>query len=840
MTGAGTMAAGVSAPTVEAFNREFLDYLRDQRGVLLGYASPNDCYQALAHIVRRRLVEAWIDTLEAQLVGGARFVFYLSAEYLLGRQLENALLHTGLRDTARRALGDLGLDLDVLAGVEREPGLGNGGLGRLAACFLDSLATLGIPAVGYGIRYEFGIFRQVFVDGAQVEQPDEWLRLGCPWEFPHPELAEVVGLGGATDHRLDSTGRLEVRWRPERTIVGVPYNILIPGYGGAVNTLRLWRARSPQEFNLEIFNDGDYTRAVQDKIASENLSKVLYPDDRTSQGKELRLAQQYFFVACSMAEIVRQLRRWPGSEPMSGGGSGDVLDQLPERAVIQLNDTHPVIAIPELMRLLVDGQGWSWERAWDVCGRVFAYTCHTLLPEALETWPVALLGRLLPRHMEIITEIDRRFRQGVAGRWPGDDDRIDRMAIISHGPDPVVRMAHLAVVGSFKVNGVAELHSALLRDHVLADFAALWPERFVNITNGVTPRRFLRLANPRLSELITGAIGDGWLCDLDRLRGLEPLADDPAFRDAWRRVKRHNKARLAAAVRSVDGVDLDPSALFDVLVKRIHLYKRQLLKVLHVITTYHRLLDDPGSAAHPRVVLFGGKAAPGYLLAKLVVRLMNGVAAVVNTDPTLGGRLRVHYLPNYDVSTAQAVIPAADLSEQISTAGKEASGTGNMKLALNGALTIGTLDGANVEIRNLVGPENFFLFGMTEEEVRATEAAGYQPWTWYENDDELRRAVDAIAAGRFTSGDPGALRPLVDDLLGHDEFLVLADYRSYIDTQDHVDAIWADPDEWARRSILNTARCGFFSSDRAITDYLRHIWRTAPLPLDGPPRLTGP
>jgi starch phosphorylase len=817
----------VATPTVEEFRQEFLDYLRDHRGVLLGYASPNDCYQALAHTVRRRLVQAWIDTLDAQLRGRARFVFYLSAEYLLGRQLENALLHTGLGDTARRALTDLGLDLDTLAAVEREPGLGNGGLGRLAACFLDSLATLGIPAIGYGIRYEYGIFRQAFVDGAQVEQPDDWLALGCPWEFPHPELAEEVGFGGATEHLLDDAGRLEVRWHPERTIVGVPYNILIPGYGGAVNTLRLWRAASPQEFNLQIFNDGDYTRAVQDKTASENLSKVLYPDDRTSQGKELRLAQQYFFVACSIAEIVRQLRRWPSSP----GTGGDVLEQLPDRAVIQLNDTHPVIAIPELMRLLVDDHGWDWDRAWSVSTRVFAYTCHTLLPEALETWPVALLGRLLPRHLEIITEIDQRFRAEVARRWPGDSDRIGRMAIVSGGDEPVVRMSNLAVVGSFKVNGVAELHSALLRDHLLADFAALWPNRFVNVTNGVTPRRFLRLANPTLSELITGAIGDGWLTDLERLRELEPLADDAAFRDSWRKVKHDNKIRLAAAVRNTGGPSLEPSALFDVLVKRIHLYKRQLLKVLHVITAYHRLLDDPNSAAPARAVLFGGKAAPGYFMAKQVVRLMNGVADIVNGDPAAAGRLTVHYLPNYDVSVAQLVIPAADLSEQISTAGKEASGTGNMKLALNGALTIGTLDGANVEIRDLVGPENFFLFGMTEEDVRHTRAAGYRPWIRYDSDDELRRAVDAIAAGVFTPAEPEALRPLVDDLLHHDEFLVLADYRSYLDAQAEVDAAWADHDGWARRSILNTARCGFFSSDRAIRDYLRQIWRVSASPV---------
>lgn len=814
-------------PTVEEFRQEFLDYLRDHRGVLLGYASPNDCYQALAHTVRRRLVQTWIDTLDAQLRGRARFVFYLSAEYLLGRQLENALLHTGLGDTARRALADLGLDLDTLAAVEREPGLGNGGLGRLAACLLDSLATLGIPAIGYGIRYEYGIFRQEFVDGAQVEQPDDWLALGCPWEFPHPELAVEVAFGGATEHLLDDAGRLEVRWHPERTIVGVPYNILIPGYGGAVNTLRLWRAASPQEFNLQIFNDGDYTRAVQDKIASENLSKVLYPDDRTSQGKELRLAQQYFFVACSIAEILGQLRRWPSSP----GDGSDVLEQLPDRAVIQLNDTHPVIAIPELMRLLVDDHGWDWDRAWSVSTRVFAYTCHTLLPEALETWPVALLGRLLPRHLEIITEIDQRFRAEVARRWPGDNDRIGRMAIVSGGNEPVVRMSNLAVVGSFRVNGVAELHSALLRDHLLADFAALWPNRFVNVTNGVTPRRFLRLANPTLSELITGAIGDRWLTDLERLRELEPLADDAAFRDSWLKVKHDNKVRLAAAVRNAGGPTLEPSALFDVLVKRIHLYKRQLLKVLHVITAYHRLLDDPNSAAPARAVLFGGKAAPGYFMAKQVVRLINGVADIVNGDPAAAGRLTVHYLPNYDVGAAQLVIPAADLSEQISTAGKEASGTGNMKLALNGALTIGTLDGANVEIRDLVGPENFFLFGMTEEDVRHTRAAGYRPWIRYDSDDELRRAVDAIAAGVFTPAEPEALRPLVDDLLHHDEFLVLADYRSYLDAQADVDAAWADRDRWARRSILNTARCGFFSSDRAIRDYLRQIWRVSASPV---------
>jgi glycogen phosphorylase len=818
MTLTGTAADPVPAVTVEEFKREFLGHLRDQRCVLRDYATANDCYQALAYTVRTRLVQGWLDTLGAQLAAKARFVFYLSAEYLLGRQLENALLHTGLGDVAREALAELGLDLDELAAVELEPGLGNGGLGRLAACFLDSLATRRIPAVGYGIRYEFGIFRQTFVDGAQVEQPDDWLRLGCPWEFPHPELARVVGYGGHTEHRTDAAGRLSVRWRPERRIVGVPYNLMVPGYGGAVNTLRLWSARSPQEFNLQIFNDGDYTRAVQEKILSENLSKVLYPDDRTSQGKELRLSQQYFFVACSLAEITSQLLR------------DDVLDHLPDRVVIQLNDTHPVIAVPELMRLLVDEHAVGWERSWELCTKVFAYTCHTLLPEALETWPVALIGRLLPRHLEIIGEIDRRFRDEVRTRWPGEDDRVRRMAIVTDGPDPVVRMAHLAVVGSFKVNGVAELHSALLRGQVLADFAELWPERFTNVTNGVTPRRFVRLANPGLCNLINETIGDGWLTDLERLGELEPHADDRSFREAWRRVKRNNKARLQT---------FDPDALFDVMVKRIHLYKRQLLKMLGVITAYHRLLDDPSADVVPRAVIVGGKAAPGYSMAKLVVRLVNGVAETVNSDPAMAGRLAVHYLPNYDVTAAQLVIPAADLSEQISMAGKEASGTGNMKLALNGALTIGTLDGANVEIRRLVGPENFFLFGLTEDEVRATHAAGYRPWERREADEELRRALDAIAAGRFSPGDPDGLRPLVDDLLGHDEFLVLADYRAYVDAQAEVDAVWRNPEEWARRSILNTARCGFFSSDRAVGDYLERIWRVPPFEFERKRRATG-
>ena len=804
-------------PTVEDFQREFLQNLRYQRGVDFGFATRNDLYQALGLTVRAYLTQAWLDTLTAQMQSRARFVFYLSAEYLLGRQLDNALLNTGLGDVAEEAMQGLGFDLRDLAEVEIEPSLGNGGLGRLAACFLDSLATMRIPAVGYGIRYEYGIFRQTFVDGAQVEQPDEWLRLGCPWEFSHPELAVTVGFGGRTEYRTDAGGHLRVGWIPERLVRGVPYNLMVPGYGnGAVNSLRLWSARGTEEFDLRIFNTGDYTAAVHQKVLSENIAKVLYPDDSTWAGKELRLQQQYFFVACSLAEIIDQLCRT------------DSIDRLADRVVIQLNDTHPVIAIPELMRILLDLHDHSWEQAWDVTTRVFAYTCHTLLPEALETWPVELMARLLPRHLEIIREIDRRFLEELRSR-DGDEERLRRMAIVSEGPEPVVRMANLATVGSFRVNGVAELHSTLLREKVLADFAREWPERFTNVTNGVTPRRFVRLANPGLSQLITEAIGDGWLDDLERLSGLEPHADDPSFREAWRRVKLANKRRLAEEARRRTGVAVDPSAMADVMVKRMHLYKRQLLRVLHLVSMYGRLQADPSCPAAPRTVLFGAKAAPGYFLAKQVVRLVNAVASVVNADPDMAGRLAVVYPPNYDVTMAQWVVPAADLSEQISTAGKEASGTGNMKLALNGALTIGTLDGANVEIRQLVGPENFFLFGLTEEQVTATRAAGYDPRRYYEGDAELRWAVDQIAGGRFSPSEPDLFRPLVDDLLGHDEFLVLADYASYIACQEAVDDAWQDTEEWARRSILNTARCGFFSSDRSIRDYLERVWRVPPV-----------
>ncbi|CAA9261324.1 MAG: Glycogen phosphorylase, partial [uncultured Chloroflexia bacterium] len=620
------------------------------------------------------------------------------------------------------------------------------------------------------------MFRQTFVDGWQAERPDEWMLLGNPWELPHPELAVTVGFGGRVEASTGNGEGYRVRWKPDRTVLGIPYYYLVPGYrSGVINSLRLWGAHATEAFNLDIFNTGDYTQAVQDKIASETISKVLYPVDVTPQGKQLRLEQQYFFVACSLRDILRRL-------------PDDVeLDRLPERVVIQLNDTHPTVAIPELMRLLVDEYLLPWERAWEITRNVFAYTCHTLLPEALEKWPVKLFERLLPRHLEIIYEINRRFLDEVRARFPGDDGRLQRMSLIEEYPERQVRMAHLAAVGSFKINGVAKLQSTLLRDRVLKDFSDLWPEKFANVTNGVTPRRFIRLANPRLAELITARLGDGWLTDLDQLKRLEPLADDPAFRAQWREIKQENKRVLAALIQDRTGVAVSPDAMFDIMVKRLHEYKRQLLKMLHVVTLYNRIKADPNRAVVPRVVYFGAKAAPGYQMAKLIIKLINDVAAVVNDDPDIGDKLKVVFPPNFNVTLAERVYPAADLSEQISLAGKEASGTGNMKFALNGAATIGTLDGANIEIRELVGAENFFLCGLSEEQVSRTRDAGYNPRAYYERNPELRQVLDQIGGGFFSPDEPDVFRPLVDGLLSRDEYLLLADYDSYVESQDEVE-----------------------------------------------------
>ncbi len=799
--------------TAEQFREDFLEHLALDRAVDLERAGRRDLYAALAHTVRDHLMANWLETtMKPRGRGDKRTVVYLSAEYLLGRQLGNALLATGLTDVAREALASLGVDLDEIADLEVEPGLGNGGLGRLAACFADSLATIGRPAIGYGICYEYGIFEQSFEAGRQVERPDQWLDHDNPWMFSQREHAVSVGFGGQVE--VDPTTGRHV-WHPAERVMGVPHNLLVPGYGNDfVNTLRLWKARGSSQFNLQVFNAGDYIEAVRQQSMSENISRVLYPEDSTPAGKELRLRQQYFFTACALADLIRV-----------SDAEGFDLHSIPDKVVIQLNDTHPVIAIPELMRILIDERGLDYDTAWDITSRTFNYTCHTLLPEALERWSVGLLQYLLPRHMELIYQINTRFLEQVRKAFPFDESRVIRMSIIEEGPERMVRMAHLATVASVKVNGVAALHSQLLRETVLRDFAEMWPDRFTNVTNGVTPRRFITLANPRLSELITDTVGEGWLTDLERLRGLEEHADDPAFQERWRAIKQANKADLAALLAARTGRVLPTDPMYDVMIKRLHEYKRQMLKLLHVATMYRRLREDPSLELPSRVVLFGAKAAPGYQMAKLIIRLINQVGATIDGDPTMDGRLAVAFPANYNVTLAERIIPAADLSEQISMAGKEASGTGNMKLSLNGALTVGTLDGANVEIRELVGPENFFLFGQTEAEVVATKAAGYDPGAHYRDDPELRAVIDEIATGFYSPpGEADLFRPIVESLLMRDEYLVLADYRGYIEAQERVDALWADPAAWTAMSIRNTARTGFFSSDRSMQDYFARIW----------------
>jgi len=815
--------APVTAPahSVDGFVREFLHELNSVQGVQLARSSVNDQYLALAHTVRNYLMARWLETTRKATDAKAKTVAYLSAEYLLGRQLGNNLLATDLEQVAADALTACGLDPDTLRAQEVEPGLGNGGLGRLAACFLDSLATMGVPCIGYGIRYEYGIFQQTFVEGRQVEQPDPWLSLGAPWEFPHPEAAVEVNFGGTTEHETDANGVERVRWLPSWNVLGVPYNYMVPGYqNGRVNTLRLWSAQATKAFDLAIFNAGDYAEAVRAQTFAENITKVLYPEDSTPQGKELRLQQQYFFVACSLRDLLG---------PMID--AGDDLHTLPDRVVFQLNDTHPVIAVPELMRILVDEEGWDWADAWDVTSRCFAYTCHTLLPEALEVWPADLLGRLLPRHLEIIYRINDEFLEQVRAAYPGDEFKVRNMSIIGEYPTRSVRMAYLATVAGTKVNGVAELHSQLLRDKVLADFAQLWPDKFVNVTNGVTPRRFIRSANPHLAELITDAIGVGWLTDLDRLEELAPFAEDAEFRARFRAVKAGNKAFLANQLAARTGLVVPTDRLADVMIKRLHEYKRQSLLLLHIVAQYQRILSgelDPATMV-PRVIVIGAKAAPGYKIAKDMIFLINSVAKVINTDPRVGEAMRIVFPPNYNVTLAQRIVSAADLSEQISLAGKEASGTGNMKLALNGALTIGTDDGANIEIRRLVGDENFFLFGLSEPEATELQQRGYRPGAYYESNPALKGAIDLIASGAFSGGDRATFEPIVSNLLYEDRFLALADFEAYEAAQARVDAAYRDQEAWSRSAILNVARCGFFSSDRAVAEYIERIWHTAPI-----------
>jgi starch phosphorylase len=807
---------------VQAFRKAYENNLYYRRGQAVQSASKNDCYMALCHTVRDYLIDRWRKTTETHFEANPKFVYYLSAEYLIGRQLRQNMLYSGTTETARRAVTYNGNSFGQLVSLDIEPGLGNGGLGRLAACFLDSLATLNIPCVGYGLRYEYGIFNQAFKDGWQVERPDEWLLLGNPWEFPQPDNMYEVKFGGHTEAYTDEAGNYRVNWIPDYTVRGQPYHILVPGYkSGTVNMLRLWAARASREFEFEVFNIGDYARAVDAKILSENITKVLYPNDNMPEGQKLRLKQQWFFVACSLRDIIRRYNL-----------RNDGWNQFPEKVAIQLNDTHPVVAIPELMRLLIDEYQLGWDRAWGITQQTFAYTCHTLMPEALEKWPVGLFQYLLPRHMEIVFEINRRFLEEVRNRFPNDPERVARMSIIEEGQERLVRMAHLAVVGSFSVNGVAELQSNLLKERVFSDFYALWPEKFNNKTNGVTPRRFVKLANPGLSELITSKLGEGWLNELDRLEELEQHIDDGDFRRAWRQEKQQNKQALADYILAHNGFQVDPNSIFDIMVKRLHQYKRQHLKALHIITLYNRIKANPDTDIVPCTFIFGAKAAPGYTMAKLIIKLINSVGDVVNNDPDVRDRLKVVFLANFNVSLAQKIYPAADISEQISLAGKEASGTGNMKFALNGAVTIGTLDGANIEIRERVGAENFFLFGLKTDEVFAWKEQGYNPRDIYHENAELRQVVDQISSGYFSNGDTELFKPIVDTLLNDDPFMLLADYRSYVDAQDRAAEAYRDTDRWTRMSIINVARCGFFSSDRTIRQYCEDIWKVKPVEVD--------
>ncbi|TWU39696.1 Maltodextrin phosphorylase [Novipirellula artificiosorum] len=801
--------------STEVLKRSFLDNLSYRQAKFPAVATTYDHYMALAYTVRDRIMQHWLQSASTYYEQSVRSLCYLSAEFLLGPHLGNNLVNLGMESETRQAMLELGLDLDRLLAEEEEPGLGNGGLGRLAACYLDSLASLQIPAIGYGIRYEFGIFDQELKDGWQVERTDKWLRYGNPWEVARPEITFTVGFGGSVREQVDSAGNYQVEWVPDRHVMGMAYDTLIGGYGvPTANLLRLWQAQASESFDFQLFNVGDYQGAVLEKIASENISKVLYPNDEALQGKVLRLQQQYFFTSCALQDMIRiYLQR------------SSQLGNLHEKFTVQLNDTHPAIGVAELMRLLIDQHAMPWELAWEITRRTFAYTNHTLLPEALERWSVELLGRLLPRHLQIILEINRRHLEGVRKRYPGDEERASRLSLIEEQGSRAVRMAHLACVGSYSINGVAELHSRLLRDEVLRDFHDLTPEKFHNVTNGVTPRRFMLLANPRLSALITHAIGDGWIRDLDQLHRLEPLADDAAFRAEWRVVKRAVKEDLAEKVQQRTGISVDPESLFDVQVKRFHEYKRQHLNLLHILSLYFQIKDNPAADVTPRTFLFAGKAAPGYQMAKLIIKLINSVGEVVNGDSDVNGRLRVAFFPDFNVKNGQWIYPAADLSEQISTAGKEASGTGNMKLSMNGALTIGTLDGANIEIRDHVGPENFFCFGMTVEEVASLQAAGYDPGSLVRDNADLSRIMHRLSDGTFSRGDTELFRPLVENLQYHDPFFVLADFSSYVERQREVSAAFQDREVWTQKSILNVARMGHFSSDRSIRDYCREIWQ---------------
>ena len=773
--------------------------------------------------LRDRLMEGSNNTRHAYQLQDGRQVCYLSMEYLLGRSLRNAALNLDLEDAVADALDQLGLEAEAIAEQEHDAGLGNGGLGRLAACFLDSCATLGLPVLGYGIRYQYGMFRQNIASGHQVEEPDPWLRGGHPWEIERSEFAQVVHFGGHVEHAYDDDGYRQVRWLDTHDVLAVPFDIPVPGYqNGTVNTLRLWSAIATDEFDLNEFNAGSYTEAVAARTAAENITMVLYPNDSSENGKELRLRQQYFLASASLKDV---LRRWQQQY-------GDDFSQFAAKHCFQLNDTHPSIAVAELMRLLIDENGLEWDEAWDITRNCMAYTNHTLLPEALECWPVRLFEHLLPRVLEIVHEINRRFVVEIEARWPGEEACRQRMSIVSEGDDLVVRMAHLAIVGSFSINGVAALHSRLLRQGLFSDFHALWPTRLNNKTNGVTQRRWLRASNPGLSKLITESIGDGWVTELDQLSRLAPLAEDGGFRDVWRAVKRHNKQRVATLVEQTCGIELNPDAIFDVQVKRIHEYKRQLLNVLHVIHLRQRIHRGDIDDWTPRCVIIGGKAAPGYFMAKTIIKLINNVAAAVNSDPRTRGLLQFVFLPNYNVSSMETICPGCDLSSQISTAGKEASGTGNMKFMINGALTIGTLDGANIEIREAVGEDNFFLFGLSAEEVAEMRKA-YEPSALVAGDDDLAEVMEVLQSGHFNPSEPGIFDPIIDSILSpQDAWMTAADFGSFVAAQRRVSDGYRNTEDWTRMSILNSAASGRFSSDRTIREYNDDIWRLTPVSPD--------
>ncbi|MEJ2108696.1 MAG: glycogen/starch/alpha-glucan phosphorylase [Acidobacteriota bacterium] len=785
-------------------------------------ATERDYYFALSLAIRDFLVERWLATQQTHHRQNVKRAYYLSLEFLIGRLLGNNAINLKIEDLCVKAMQKEGLDWQRIRDYENDAGLGNGGLGRLAACFLDSLSTHKYPAFGYGLRYNYGIFHQHIVNGYQVEEPDAWLKHGYPWDIAHPEFSFTVGYGGQVVTEVQN-GRTCWKWIPGKSVIGMPYDLPIVGYGGeVVNTLRLWSARAREEFDLEDFNRGSYIEAVENKVLAENLTKVLYPNDNIFEGKELRLKQEYFFVSCSIQDIIRRFKegknRW---------------DEFPDYVAIQLNDTHPALAIPELMRLLMDTEGLGWDEAWDLTVSSTGYTNHTILSEALERWPLNMLAGLLPRHIQIIQEINGRFLRTVANRYPMDLNRLRRMSIIEEGKQQYIRMANLAVIGSHSVNGVAQLHTQLLRSSLLKDFAEFWPEKFNNKTNGITQRRWLMKANPGLAALITEAIGEQWITDLERLHELEPLAGDAGFRERFRAVKQQNKADLAEYIHQSMQVSIDPASMFDVQVKRLHEYKRQLLLALYIIQIYNRIKDNPDADVVPRTFIFGGKAAPGYATAKLIIKLINQVAEVINNDPQISQKMRVLFVPNYRVSLAERIIPAANLSEQISLAGTEASGTGNMKFQLNGALTIGTLDGANIEILEEVGSENIFIFGMKAEEV-SKRRKEYNPFAIYNGSEEIRRVLQMIEQDFFSMLEPGIFRPLVDTLLkGGDPYMVLADLYSYAEVQDQTEALYRNPALWDEKAIINVARSGKFSSDRTIKEYARDIWGIVPHSVDG-------